>query len=229
MKRVALILLVILPLLAAGALAIRALTAPSGDRGTVNLTALLPEAFDGWKSEDLPLGLTEAESGAALKLLNLDTFVQRRYTKNGGSIVVYVAYWKPGKMDTRVIAAHNPDVCWVGNGWMCQESASREIVEVDSMASKPAEYRVYEMNGARVSVFYWLMVNNESFVFRDFAHTVTSPVDYFTTFFHEILMGKPSHYFIRISSDLPKDRLISSSLFAEIIKDLKQTGVVVTQ
>ena len=229
MKRIALILLFILPLLAVGALGIRALTAPEDELGSVDLAALFPATFDGWKSEEVPLGRTEAESDSALKLLNLDTFVQRRYTNNGNSIIVYVAYWKPGRMDTRVIAAHNPDVCWVGNGWVCRESASREIVEVDGMASKPAEYRVYEMNGARVRVFYWLMVNNDSFVFRDFAHTVTSPVDYFTTFFHEVLMGKPAHYFIRISSDLPKDRLISSSLFAEIIKDLKQTGVAVTQ
>src|SRR5690606_27133761 len=32
---------------------------------------------------------------------------------------VYVAYWEPAKMSSRLVAGQTPDVCWVGAGWTC--------------------------------------------------------------------------------------------------------------
>jgi hypothetical protein len=229
MKPFALIILLLLPVLAVGALCLHKTMAAEVVVADVDLKAMIPLDFDGWQSVDLPLGPTEALSESANKLLDLDTFLQRRYSKNGSSMTVYVAYWKPGKTDTRLIATHSPDVCWTGNGMTCVESTNREVVEIPGITTKPAEYRVFEAGASRIRVFFWLTQNGESYDYAESRKAIPNPVHFFKTFFHYALVGKPEHYFVRISSDLPKDRLISESLFAEVLKDLRATGVIASQ
>ena len=48
--------------------------------------------------------------------------------RNGDlQISIYAAYWKPGKMSPRPVATHTPDVCWVGNGWVCQSAGIADL------------------------------------------------------------------------------------------------------
>ncbi len=227
MKVASLVLLIFLPVAALAALCLRAASLADDSAPVVNVAALLPEAIEGWRVEDVPLGVTEAESESALKTLDLDSYVLRRYARNGASITVYVAYWKPGKTDTRLVATHNPDICWRANGWSCSEEASREVLEIGPVTTRPAEYRVYETGASRVRVFFWLFANGELYSFPGKTRSVTNPVRFFRRFFHDVFAGRPEHYFVRITSDMPKDRILSNPVFAELLLRLSPTGVCV--
>jgi EpsI family protein len=225
MKVASLVILIVLPVAALAALCLRAVSLADDVAPVMDVATFLPKAIEGWRVEDVPLGATEAESESALKTLDLDSYVQRRYSKNGGSITVYVAYWKPGKTDTRLVATHNPDICWRANGWSCSEEASREVLEIGSVTTRPAEYRVYEFGASRVRVFFWLLANGEVYGFPGRTRSVSNPVRFFRRFFHDLFAGRPEHYFVRITSDMPKDRILSNPVFAELLNRLSPTGV----
>lgn len=76
-------------------------------------------------------------------------------------------------------------------------------------------------------VFFWLLANGAVYEFPGRNRAITNPVRFFKRFFREVVRGKPEHYFVRISSDLPKDRIISSPVFAELLNKLGSTGVCV--
>ena len=185
----------------------------------------LPETFAGWSSEDIPLGPTEAQSDSAMKTLNMDEFVQRRYVRNQDSITVYAAYWLPGKMDTRLIASHTPDRCWVENGWKCLDSIHDAKIEIAGTDVKPSEFRIFEMNKVKISVYYWLVVNGEVYTFGDRLNSYPSPWQFAKSFFREMLKGKPELYFIRISTTLSKAQLDKEPLFAAILNNMEETGI----
>jgi hypothetical protein len=86
---------------------------------TQPLTSVIPDQIPGWVVKDLPIAETEEMKKAVDEILNYDDAVYRNYNQGQTTISVYVAYWKPGKMSPRLIAAHTPDVCWVNNGWKC--------------------------------------------------------------------------------------------------------------
>ena len=72
---------------------------------------------------------------------------------------VYLAHWNPGRMSSRLIAAHVPDVCWPAAGWVRNEdkekqpgaggvgeaTAVRNLVMRDGLA--PGQFRIYDGHG----------------------------------------------------------------------------------
>ena len=84
-----------------------------------HLNGFVPGTVPGWSGRDVPLGANEFLSSEVEKVLNYDEAVYREYSRAGESFGVYVAYWGPGKMPTRLVASHTPDRCWTENGWRC--------------------------------------------------------------------------------------------------------------
>ena len=85
----------------------------------VDLTQMVPLKLTGWEGRDVPLGPNEFIAGEVEKILNYDQVLNREYRRNGEAFGVYIAYWGPGKMPTRLVASHTPDRCWTENGWHC--------------------------------------------------------------------------------------------------------------
>jgi len=87
---------------------------------TGTLMELLPQARDvpGWAVTYRPVAETAELQKATAEMLNYDDAVYAIYTHGETRISVYAAYWLPGKMSSRLIAGHTPDVCWVGAGWV---------------------------------------------------------------------------------------------------------------
>jgi hypothetical protein len=113
----------------------------------VRIADSVARALDGWVVSEELLGTTEAVSEAALKVLNLDDYVYRRFRRGNLSFTVYAAYWAPGRMPTRLVASHTPDRCWTENGMRCIDLRFKESYEVKSRALLPAEYRVFVPGG----------------------------------------------------------------------------------
>lgn len=190
-----------------------------------NMDAFAPPVVENWTVEDIPLGNTEAVSESALKTLKLDSFVQRSYKRAGKDITVYIAYWKPGTMDTRLVASHTPDRCWVENGWSCEESRNGAAMDMNGLDIVPVQYRRFKMKGHSQTVYYWLMVNGQRYQFGDRLNTYPNPLDFFRDFFKEVLRGRPEHYFVRISSNMSAEELADEPLFIQIIKSLEPVGI----
>jgi len=191
----------------------------------MDLGNIIPDSVDGWTCEEIPLGSSEATSESAMKMLKLDDFVQRKYSRNGQTITVYVAYWQPGKMDTRLVASHTPDRCWVENGWKCVQTRHADVLELDGLATAPAEFRVFDIEGHMSVVYYWLMVNGQLYVFGNRLNSYPEPADFLRDFFREMVKGRPEQYFVRISSSLSDESLRSEPLFRQIMECLEITGI----
>ena len=109
----------------------------------LRLAELIARQVPDWKVVDEPIGMTEATSEAALKTLNLDDFVYRRYQRGGRSFTVYAAYWAAGKMPTRLVASHTPDRCWTENGMRCVDLKFKQTYAVQGKPLLPADWRVF--------------------------------------------------------------------------------------
>ena len=124
------------------------------------LEEAVPRALAGWQVKDIPL----AESTAALAhvqgVLNYDQVVQRLFTKDDVQIIVYVAYWEPGRISLVDAGSHNPDSCWVNSGCQRTERAYAQPGQVGSRVLHPYEWGEYVApNGARIQAMFWHMVN----------------------------------------------------------------------
>ena len=90
---------------------------------------LMPRASElpGWSASQRPVADTEEMTRAVAELLNYDAGGFVTYISGDLQISIYAAYWKPGKMSPRLVASHTPDVCWVGNGWVCQSAGIADL------------------------------------------------------------------------------------------------------
>jgi hypothetical protein len=124
------------------------------------LEDVVPRAMAGWQVKDLPL----AESSAALAhvqgVLNYDQVVQRLFVKDDIQIIVYVAYWEPGRISLVDAGSHNPDSCWVNSGCQRTEREFAQPGKVGVRTLHPYEWGEYVApSGMRIQAMFWHMVN----------------------------------------------------------------------
>lgn len=174
------------------------------------LTDLLPPAPSGWVMKPREIADTPEMKQAVGELLNYDDGVFVDYTNGLDRLSVYIAYWKPGKMSHRLVAAHTPDVCWVGNGWKKEQSETVSgLVAKDGRHIQPAEGRVFSAHGNPEYVWFWHLVGQEA---KSYA-TGYAPAWYapLTDLWEKGLYQRQEQFFIRLSSD---EVLTSKSLNA---------------
>jgi hypothetical protein len=128
-------------------------------------------------------------------------------------------------MDTRLVASHTPDRCWVENGWNCLDMRHGDTLNFGGLVVEPAEFRVFDIEGHKSVVYYWLVVNGQIYTFGNRLNTYPDPIAFVRDFFREMRRGRPEQYFVRISSTLPDDRLLDEPLMREIVKSLEATGI----
>lgn len=191
----------------------------------IDLDAAVPQDFRGWRCEDVPLGASEAVAESASKMLSMDAFVQRRYSRGRDEITIYVAHWKPGKMDTRLVASHTPDRCWTENGWTCEQMRFNVVPEIEGLSIQPAQYRIFDISGHKQTVLFWLLVNKEIYQFGERLNSIPDPSLFIRDFFREMFRGRPENFFIRISSNLREDQLLQEPLLKTVLNNLAPTGV----
>ena len=144
------------------ALVLAAEFSPPRPRGfTGDLNQALPEVA-GWVRRDIPIAASSAAMASAQGILNYSQAKQILYTKGGTQVLVYVAYWEPGKVSVVDAGSHNPDSCWVNNGCVRTEriySVPGKIGERELLPYESGQYIV--PNGGKQNVAFWHLVNGE--------------------------------------------------------------------
>jgi hypothetical protein len=144
------------------ALVLAAEFSPPRPRGfTGELGQALPEV-SGWSRREIPIAGTSAAMASAQGILNFSQAKQVLYVRGSTQILVYVAYWEPGKVSVVDAGSHNPDSCWVRNGCVRTErvySVPGKIGERELLSYESGQYIV--PNGGKQNVAFWHLVNGE--------------------------------------------------------------------
>lgn len=129
-------------------------------RFTGTLEAVVPSKLAGWSVKDIPLAENTAMASHILSVLSYDQVIQRLFVKDDIQIIVYVAYWEPGKVSLIDAGSHNPDSCWVAAGCQRTERAFSQPGKVGGRVLHPHEWGEYVTpSGARIQAMFWHMVN----------------------------------------------------------------------
>jgi hypothetical protein len=192
-----------------------------------HLDAAVPSQVPGWRVEDLPLGQNEAVRNAVVKTLNYDEVAYREYIRSGLAVGVYVAYWGPGKMPTRMVASHTPDRCWTENGWTCQEMRFQQKVSFDGVAWQPVEWRIFQppSSGQQTYVYYWHLVDGRVLDQGGRFNAVPHPLYWWRDTIQQALRGSREQYFIRITAPVPIEQIWSDPSFAPVLRGLQGLGL----
>jgi hypothetical protein len=129
-------------------------------RFTGKLEDAIPRTLAGWEVKDIQLADTAAGRDNVLSVLNYDQVVQRLFIKDGIQVMVYVAYWEPGRVSLVDAGSHNPDSCWVLAGCERTERAYAVPGKVGQRHLLPYEWGEYVTpQGGRIQAMFWHLVN----------------------------------------------------------------------
>jgi hypothetical protein len=141
---------------------------PPRPRGfTGDLNQALPEV-SGWARREIPIAASSAAMASAQGILNFSQARQVLYVRGSTQILVYVAYWEPGKVSIVDAGSHNPDSCWVRNGCVRTEriySVPGRIGDRELLPYESGQYIV--PNGGKQNVAFWHLVNGEPNRYED--------------------------------------------------------------
>ena len=108
------------------------------------------EQFDGWKKRtDFKL------DDKVVAALSLDDFLFREYAKDGDHIVLYIGYYHTFQ---KVGAAHDPLVCFPGQGWVLSEKSEQTMaLEIKKGETRQINYNtmIGELSGKKELIVYW--------------------------------------------------------------------------
>ena len=121
----------------------------------------------------------------------------------GGRVSIYIAYWRAGKMASRLVAGHTPDVCWVNNGW--KRIAAEQVTAWgrEDRIIPSAEVRAFEIRGQTEHVVFWHLSGGESVSYGTMGSAPWYAV--ITDLWAKGLDQNPEQFFFRVSAPVPLD------------------------
>ena len=220
------------------ALVLAAEFSPPRPRGfTGDLNQVLPEVA-GWVRRDIPIAGTSAAMASAQGILNYSQAKQILYTKGGTQVLVYVAYWEPGKVSVVDAGSHNPDSCWVNNGCVRTEriySVPGKIGERELLPYESGQYIV--PNGGKQNVAFWHLVNGEPNRYEEqeagWRNGLLGRLERLPLVWKDIraygINQKNEQMFVRISSGQRVEELIADPANATLWQALAPLGIYADQ
>jgi EpsI family protein len=97
-------------------------------------------------------------SARIVEELDLDDYIFQTYTRQNDSVTVYAGCYFSGK---KVGAAHDPQVCYPGQGWKLSGKEQRRH-QLKSQEDLEYSRIVAEMEGIREEIVYWFQVDDKS-------------------------------------------------------------------
>ena len=216
------------------ALVLAAEFSPPRPRGfTGDLNQALPEVA-GWVRREIPIAASSAAMASAQGILNYSQAKQILYTKGGTQVLVYVAYWEPGKVSVVDAGSHNPDSCWVNNGCVRTERVYSVPGRVGERELLPYELGQYIVpNGGKQNVAFWHLVNGEPNRYEDqeagWRNGLLGRLERLPLVWKDIrtygLNQKNEQMFVRISSGARIEDLFADPANGALFEALTRLGV----
>ena len=216
------------------ALVLAAEFSPPRPRGfTGDLNQALPEV-PGWTRREIPIATSSAAMASAQGILNFSQAKQILYTKGGTQVLVYVAYWEPGKVSVVDAGSHNPDSCWVNNGCVRTERVYSVPGRVEERELLPYELGQYIVpNGGKQNVAFWHLVNGEPNRYEDqeagWRNGLIGRLERLPLVWKDIrtygLNQKNEQMFIRISSGARIEDLFADPANGALFEALTRLGI----
>lgn len=155
----------------------------------------------GWRFVgDFPLDHRIAEE------LNLDDYLFRKYSGEAGVVTLYIGYYDSAK---KVGAAHNPLVCFQGQGWQITGRSSG-VFRTDRSHNHEISYTsmIVERTTERELIVYWFQANDRALP--------ATHLQKFALLADTLTGGNGSNAFVRISApvenaseEIVKERILS--------------------
>jgi hypothetical protein len=216
------------------ALVLAAELTPPRPRGfTGELGQALPEVT-GWSRREIPIAGSSAAMASAQGILNFSQAKQVLYVRGSTQILVYVAYWEPGKVSVVDAGSHNPDSCWVNNGCIRTErvySVPGKIGERELLPYESGQYIV--PNGGKQNVAFWHLVNGEPNRYEEqeagWRNGLFGRLERLPLVWKDIqtygLNQKNEQMFVRISSNARIEDMMADTANGGLFEALTQLGI----
>lgn len=95
-----------------------------------------------------------------IEALKLDDYLFKSYARDKGQVNLYIGYYRTAK---KVGAAHDPLVCFTGQGWQIKNRESGEyILTRDPTLKISYSSMIAERQGERELVVYWFQSNGKA-------------------------------------------------------------------
>lgn len=238
MRRALLISGLVLVALLAGLLVAVTFFAHTPRRFTGLVERTMPPSVAGWVRRDVPVATGSAAAANVQGILNFSQVGQAVYAKDGLQVLVYVAYWEPGKVSVVDAGSHNPDSCWVNNG--CVRTDRRHAVEAQAggRALLPYEAGSYLVpRGGLQHVAFWHLVNGRPNRYDEqregWRDGLVGRLERLPLLWKDLrehgLDQKSEQMFIRISSPLPVSELLARQDFQALLRELQGLGLFADQ
>jgi len=187
------------------------------------LATIVPEELNGWKINDHDMAESPESSARITDFLNFDDALFRVFEKGDTFVGLYIAYWTPGKASYRWAGAHTPDTCWVQNGWTRTNREYSIPFDNKKTAFQPAEFGVYQKNGAAQNVYFWHLVGGEAFDYKqEGGHNIFAALLDIKKYGLNL---RKEQFFIRLSSNKTIDQLKKMEGFNSILDSLNEIGL----
>lgn len=191
------------------------------------LVKRFPLTAGAWQARPEPLGPSEFVAAAAERILNFDDYSYLTYRNGRRTLGVYVAYWQAGRMPTHKVASHTPDRCWTENGWKCDEMRFGVPVNYGKISLKPAQWRRFTPPGGSGTqyVLFWHVVGDELYDYGDRFNATPHPLKWWRDSMAYAIKGSQPQYFIRLTSDVPLEDVISDPDLAPVLAAIGELGL----
>lgn len=186
-----------------------------------DLAALLPAEAAGWEV------VTRPDLYQFSGTLRTEHLFERTYLRRNGKglvqLTAYVAFWPAGQSSVSMVAAHTPDACWPGAGWVPTSNPGRETsLAIPERRLPPGQQRGFvNAAGTPQFVWYWHLYDGRVIDPRapySVRSLAANALDYG-------FRREGDQCFIRLSSNRPWAELAGDPLLAELARNLAQLGL----
>ena len=188
-----------------------------------SLDQIIATDLPGWAEEELDLANSPESAARISDRLKFDDAFFRVYRRHGTFVMLYVAYWKPGKVPYRWAGAHTPDTCWVQAGFEREDREYRVPFSAGDTRFQPAEFGIYTKDGTAHRVHFWHLIGGEAYGYKqkdtpNIFGALQDIRDYG-------LNLRQEQFFIRLSSNTELDQLKKMEGFPRLLKSLTDLGL----
>lgn len=187
------------------------------------LSEIVPDRLSGWKVRDMDIADSPESSARVGDFLKYDDFLVREFKRGETFVTLYIAYWTPGKVPYRWAGAHTPDTCWVLNGWTQEDRKYNVPLENEGQDLKPAEFGVYEKDGEAQKVYFWHMIGDTPFGYKQKGRpNIFGALEDVRQFGFNL---RQEQFFVRLSSNRDLEELKKMPEFNKILDSLEEIGL----